>query len=130
MPTHTAAAGGVSLLVACNLPLLDASTHLAPSAGPGTGRFEVVCAPGGMARGAALALLSSVSSGAHAASAAVSTTPAAAVVFRPLCGGASAALALDGERVGGGSKGGGRERGPAVAVAMECVPGAARLVVA
>ena len=118
---------GVSFLVACNLPFLDASTCMAPTAHAASGCFEVVSAPGRLPWAAAARLLAGVGSGAHTRGhdRVARVVPAAAVLIRPLCGGRSTCLALDGERVGG-RRGG----GPAVAVAMECVPGAARLVIA
>lgn len=112
------------MLVACNLPLLDAGTRMAPRAGRASGCFEVVSARGGLPWSTALSLLAGVGTGAHVDHAAVTCTPAAAVLIRPLDGGAGTCLALDGERVGGEVGSGGP-----VAVALECVPAAARVIV-
>ena len=84
--------------------------------------FEELLLPAPSTPSSLAAPLTRVESGVHADHDAETVTKVAALLVRPLDGGAGTCLALDGERVGG--------KGSAVAVAVECVPGAARLVVA
>ena len=64
-PWRRLAADDAALFACCNLPRLDASTHLAPGARRDCGTLHLVRTRGAVPRLAALRLLSEVESGSH-----------------------------------------------------------------
>lgn len=137
-PWRRLASDDAALFACCNLPRLDASTHLAPGARRDCGSLHLVRTRGGVPRLAALRLLSQVESGSHVPSGSnpsssprsnddgseknknvVAVDRVRALLLRPLDASRHGRLALDGEELPRGRP-----------VACEVVPGGARLIVA
>jgi hypothetical protein len=127
------AADDAALFACCNLPRLDALTHLAPGARRDCGTMHLVRTRGGVPRLAALRLLSEVESGSHVSTSRPTSNPSPgereseklvvidrvrALLLRPLDGSKHGRMALDGEELPLGRP-----------VALEVVPGGARLIV-
>ena len=126
-----------ALFACCNLPFLDASTHLAPGVRRDCGSLHLVRTRGNIPRMAALKLLSEVETGSHLLNSSTSSPSSSsnsssnssnesvvvvdrvrALLLRPLDASRHGRLALDGEELPVGRP-----------VACEVVPGGARLIV-